>query len=62
MTEATTKRRSRRLYVRNIDGRDEEMVTLSSYGEFVSVKVGLLQGLVTLDEVSELRKQAQKEK
>jgi hypothetical protein len=62
MTEATTKRRSRRLYVRNIDGRDEEMVTLSSYGESVSVKVGLLQGLVTLDEVSELRKQAQKEK
>jgi hypothetical protein len=38
------------------------MVTLSSYGESVSVKVGLLQGLVTLDEVSELRKQAQKEK
>ncbi len=62
MTEATTKRRSRRLYVRNIDGRDEEMVTLSSYGESVSVRVGLLQGLVTLDEVSELRKQAQKEK
>ena len=62
MTEATTKRRSRRLYVRNIDGRDEEMVTLSSYGESVSVKVGLLQGLVTLDKVSELRKQAQKEK
>jgi hypothetical protein len=62
MTEATTKRRSRRLYVRNIDGRDEEMVTLSSHGESVSVKVGLLQGLVTLDKVSELRKQAQKEK
>jgi hypothetical protein len=62
MTEATTKRRSRRLYVRNIDGRDEEMVTPPSYGESVSVKVGLLQGLVTLDEVSELRKQAQKEK